>query len=347
MNIVTGKVDIKAILGNRMGGFLFSDIIHYKNKLIITPRRSGEIYIFDLMTKKYHEVIVCSVDELGGSLFNSICCDKEYIYLIPYNCTSLICFNMETEEVNKIELENESSECERYMCWGKAAIVDEIIYIPYKTEKCIITYNQSTKKVGRLVPGGEFVSYSHIYIIKDKLWLIPYKMDEEIKIWEIKTNKIEKCIQLEKLEADEGTSQNTAASFFATLYKKGKLYLCACGVEDNFIIDTVSYKIERWSMPYDNEKYDSNSGTYFQRVISILGENDILYFINGITGEWLYFKENELKTLEIISDFKTVTNDNLLYLLWSVENKVNSINIQNDNDIKYGNDIWNKINHYN
>lgn len=319
MNLETKKVKIEAVLGDREGHLQFSKIIHYKNKLIITPRRADNIYVYNINTKEVHEKTLC----LGGkhqiSLFFSVCQVEQYIYILPFNSSLMIIFNMDTETYEIVSLLGKRKSKDLLICHERADRLGDNLYIPCQSEKCIFKYRISTKSIERIYPGNETISYSSIHFIDGKGWLIPFDVTNGIRIWNIETNDIEREISMPDSIIEQLPPEDKAA-FFRTYYKDNKLYLCAYNIEASLIIDTNTFAMNTWNMPYDVAICRPNSGEYLHRISDVFKDDQRLFFINGVTGEWFYFENDKLKKLKIRTNYvdddmqRKIYRDKLDYL---------------------------------
>ena len=316
MNLESGKVTIEAVLGRKDGYIQFGNIIHYKDKLILTPRLSSEICTYNLKTKVVNTINICNRDKIEASLFFSSCQAGKYLFFIPVSMTSLLIFDMDAETYESVPLVQRETSKDLLICFEKADKLGNYLFIPFKSEKCILKYNIESKTIERLYPGNEAISYSSIYFIGGKGWLIPFDVTNSIRVWDIETNEIERVIPMPDSIIEQLPSENKAA-FFRTYYKDGKLFLCAYNIEDSVIVDIGNFTTKTWNMPYDTEICRPNTGDYLHRISDVFEDDGRIYFINGITGEWFYFENDILKRLEIRTNFVAddmrggIYNDNL------------------------------------
>lgn len=334
MNIEEGTVKIETALGRADGSFQFSDITYYKDKLIITPRKADEIYVYNLKTKQKNEIRIDFQKEFIGSKFNSTIQRDNYLYLIPYNYNSIVIFNLETENYEIVSISENDHDNQQYFCWEKAVMVNEYIYIPYKSQKSIIKFDIRTNSYEKILPDNQEIACTGIQLIDNKMWLIPCDAEDGINIWDHHTDEIVKKITLKNF-ITKNKYWLPAAIFNKSYYNNNALYLSACSIEENMVIDTDTYRISTWNMPYDTQNIPKTSGTYLWRNITIFEYNGRIYFINGINGEWYYFENGDSQQLKIRTDYH---NDDMLSIHYHDDLKylINIVNIANDLNIDIG-----------
>ena len=232
----------------------------------------------------------------------------------------MVIFDMDIETYEVVQLIQREESKDVYVCSERADRYGDYLYIPCQSEKYIIKYGIKTKTLERLYPANEIISYSSIYFIEGKCWLIPFDITNGIRIWNVETNEIEKVLSMPNSIREQIPSEDKAA-FYRTYYKDSKLYLCAYNIEDSLIVDTHTFAMDIWNMPYDIAMCRPNSGYYLHRISDIFEDDQRLYFINGVTGEWFYFEHGELKKLKIRTDYvdddmrDRIYEDRLNYLL--------------------------------
>lgn len=296
------------------GEALFCGMVSYGKRLFMVPKLASYIWIYDIEEESGHQIEVQERDEIEAvrySKFLSWVIIDGYLYLIPCRYHSLVCINLETEELEVYRID-QGKECQAVSRYN-AAVMNNDIYFLYEAESCLIKFDTKQKVMEKVYPGNEKRVYTSLFSINQKIWLIPFHAKDGIRVWDVYTNKFEDILVIpdEAVEKPKESELGKLPTAIADNIRNGKtpnfklgtvfgqeIHLLAGTYGKNIIIDTKERKIKSWDMEVDC--FEEILYTWIRGIkfISFLKKEDELYVISGISGEWYRYSEGEWKQVE-------------------------------------------------
>lgn len=305
---------------------LFSGIVPYGSKLFFIPKFADFISVYDMREKRMYQLQFQDSDGLAGlrgSRFLSYIVIGDCLYLIPYSYHSLIMIHMDTNMIEQYAIYEDKED--KVISSGNGAVIDGQIYFVNQEESCIMKFDTGKKTIDKIFPGNEKRVYTHLFCVNRKIWLIPYHVEDGIRIWNIQQNKFESFITLPdeiverpkeseiiKYPKDIAQSlRNSDSAYFSSGVFHGKeIHLLAGFLGKNIIIHTEEKKCESWDVKPECFETIKYTWMWSLKLISYLQVEDELYAISGISGEWYRYKnmiwERVEKQASIVKDGKKV-----------------------------------------
>lgn len=287
---------------------LFCGIVCYQEKLLFAPRCTEAVSIYDMREKRMYQILLQRNGKLGDSLVSTFSAYVEMgrcLYLIPYNYRFLVMIDMETDAVEyyPVPLGKEG----KPVGGSNGMILGGNIFFAHKTEGCLVRFDTESKTMDKVFPANEKRTYSNLFRVDDKLWLIPADVDAGVRVWNTQTDEFEEIIAFphevtEKPKESEigkfpeavadSLRQGEAAYFLGGILYGQEIHLLAYMLGRNVIIHTAEKKITSWDM--DPDCFGAALYTWMRglRYISYFHGEDGLYVISGLSGEWYRYKEN-------------------------------------------------------
>ena len=302
MNKHTYEIKVEAHLDEDRETALYFGIFEYREKLFLLPKTAEKLAVYDKKIHHFHYIEFRDGEKAhpNNSSFLGFHVLENKLFLIPQCYDSVVQIDLETEQIEKTGIP-EWTEGDR-VCVGNSALLGQKIYIPCFSHKYILIYDIKSFKWEYKIPNEESLAYTHIFEKDGKLWLLPYDVEKEIRIWNAEEDRFEDTIPFpiqilnQKREGKIGFGKglNDIETFF----------LLAAGGEYNVTVHMDTKKIDMWSIaPHCNEHAES---VWYQnlRQLAFLKTQEDVYIISGMTGEWFQYQENRWEGLKVKSHVK-------------------------------------------
>ncbi len=263
---------------------LYANICVHEEELILIPCKAKKIAVYNRSNKS-----ITTIDFLEKSYqlkdaylydwFMQYVVIGEKMYFIPCMYHSLICMDLDTKEISKIRITEDSFNEEIIQISSTAAAVrDHRFYFVSEDEKKVYVFDTQKQCLQRLNLNGK--KYSGLFYIEKQLWLIPFNGFETLDIYDLENEKIVDRLQFPK-KVVQYASERKGRSFAKGIVKNKKIYLLANLQVASVVIDIRTREITEWCLP--EVKIQDESCLNW---IGLLESKDQLYVINGLTGEW-------------------------------------------------------------
>ena len=311
MNKYTYEIDVVAHLDEEREAALYLGVFEYREKLFLLPKTAEKIAVYDKNNQDVHYIEFRDGEKAhpSNSSFLSFHVQENKVFLIPQCYDSIVQIDMETERIEKARIPK-WIEGDR-VCVGNSAILGQKIYIPCFSHKYILIYDIQNFKWEYKIPNEESLAYTHIFEKDGKLWLLPYDIEKEIRIWNTEENRFEDTIPFPVQVLNQ--KREGRVGFGKSLNDEERVFLLATGGEYNVTVHMETKKIDIWSIkPHYNEHAES---VWYQnlRQLAFLKTQEHVYIISGMTGEWFQYQEDtweDLKAKSQVKNFEAISLDN-------------------------------------
>lgn len=270
---------------------LYANICVHGEELIFVPCKAKKIAIYNRLHKDmtmidFLEESYQTKDIYSSDWFMQFVVMGGKIYFIPCMYHSLLCMDLETKEISKIRITEDSPDGEiRQISSTAAAVWEQRFYFVSEDERLLYVFDTRTQCLQKLHLRGK--RYSGVFCIAGQLWLIPCNGSETLDIYDLESETI-----VDKLQFPEKVCQYSAGikgrSFTKGVVKDRKIYLLANLEVTSVVIDIETRKIMEWHLP----AVESTNGNCLNW-IGLFKSEDRLYAINGLTGEWAVEEDSQ------------------------------------------------------
>ncbi len=274
MNEDFGGLEYLTTLEDDWSEALYQGIVGYKQRVILVPRCAGRIAIYDMIARQVNYLEFGEYRTDHYSLFSSFHVVGNTLFLIPLDFDSIILVDLDTDEVNRIEIR--PTDEKRLICGGQSCRKDEIIYFPDRDDKCIWEFNILEKNVKKCEFIANPLDCSFLYIVDDYMWILPDNLQNDV----IRINLSDHSQICFRTEEYSGHRCLRTALFF------GNIYIITEDAEENVVMHLEDGSFDDWRI---NDKGVFNEKLPYMttiRQVRFLEHNERFFLINGVTSEW-------------------------------------------------------------
>ncbi len=268
-----------------------------KDKVFIFPAIVEQIVVYDIKKDELRYISYENTNPKRGRVFWDGIEYKNKLYLIPCGYTYILCIDIVTEEMKKIEIESTSDDCWTSMyAWGSILKENENVIFTKLFEDKIICVNLETEK--KKIYECKWLNGGGAGICGDNecVWILPRKTDK-VFCWD-RNEKILHVYDDFPEEYDPGEWS------FYKLWLDEKLYLLPRDANMCITVDKKTGKMERLEVDVKPCSSDDFYNRYM-RYCNVWKDKDKVMIISSENGELFSVSKtkgiNEEK-IKIISD---------------------------------------------
>lgn len=167
---------------------LSTNMYIYKDKIILTPCSAKKIWVYNIQSKEWHSIAIRSFEPkyMEYKILQSVAY-KEKLYMIGSNYPAVICMDMETEDIEYIEIyDHLKDEFNKYNdCFIRSdyVCIDEFLYMASCLSNEVLKFDMETKHFKWIKVGNMGNRYSGIAWDGNNFWLSP-RINTPIVMWD-------------------------------------------------------------------------------------------------------------------------------------------------------------------
>lgn len=311
-------------LNTYAGGSYYQRAVEYENKIFVFPSNAQDILVID-QDKRIKKIPLKQEIEQAGA-FSGFWITKEYAFILPYKYSSMVRFNMKTQEINYISgirdfnianVNGEKVPATRWHHQGKLYFLngtgDEMIIIDVET----LQIEKKKVSFGRLL-----YSVSCRNINDDELWFLPYQ-GTTITRWNMVTDERKDYdLSLEGMTSfHRGHKVPCDVRYFSGIVFDKEYAIVAPSWGNQFVkFNIITGEKEEWEAPFS---------TTTEPVSDYISNGAVGYFYYKIAepGKYYFFYNPERKSYAIDLTTKEITEVEYNFDKEELEKNHNGFNV--------------------